>query len=69
MPQETQDLRKTLDMLGIEHQDVGDLTFWHDRAGIKWCSQEQPEGTLHLQAITFLSAQQALEATLGGHRQ
>lgn len=61
----TDELLAELTQRGVEYKNLGDLTFWLDENGVKWCTQEQPSGALHLQAITLLTPAQAITATLG----
>lgn len=61
----TDELLARLAQRDVKYRNLGDLTFWLDENGVKWCAQEQPSGALHLQAITFLTPEQAIEATLG----
>lgn len=60
----TDELIAELTQRDIKYKNLGDLTFWIDESDVKWCTQEQPSGALHLQAITLLNPEQAIEATL-----
>ena len=64
MKSESDKLRALLDERGKKHMDVGDMTFFY-AYGVKWCAQEQHDGMLHVQAMSFLTAERVIQAVIG----
>lgn len=64
----TDELRRLLDERGVEHGRhcsglPTETTYKH--GGIDWMAVERTDGTLHLYCRTYLTPEQAIEATLG----